>query len=209
MCVKWVCRRVRPWSPGGVVVRPGRTPGAGLRFHGAAPDRASLYERLGLVVCSLLLVGMVGCSDTAEDLEAYLFGPGGMEAALAEEARVIEQFNQQVNQNKDSEQRAQVVARLLRQQILPAYSSVLGRMNGLSVENKTVLELHRAYLAIAGQQKQVLEDLLRLLEGEDFSSPAEINTINLRLAKLRNRQSDWERELRRLCAKYEVTSPEP
>jgi hypothetical protein len=150
----------------------------------------------------VLLAILAGCSDTGEELDAYLFGPGGMEMLLAEEARVIEEFNEQINRDANSEERAQAVAELLREQVLPGYAQVLGRMKRLRVENKRVSKLHEAYLDIAERQKQAFEELLGLLEAEDFKALAR---VNLHLAQLRNRRSDWEQELRRLCEKHEVT----
>ena len=202
--------KVGPGGAGGPPDEPTRAAGSGLVPAASLDLVPAAGRRLGtrlpgwpgLAAGSFLLAVLVGCSDTGEDLEAYLFGPGGMEAVLAEESRVIEQFNEQVNQDVQSEQRAQGVARLLRERVLPAYTGVLGRMRRLQVDNKRVLELHNAYLEITARQKQVFEELLGMLEAEDFGA---LTRVNLHLAKLRNRRTDWEQELRRLCEKYEVT----
>ena len=153
----------------------------------------------------LLAAASAGCRDTAEDLAAYLFGPGGMEAVLAEEARVIGEFNERINEEANSEERAGAVAGLLRVRILPAYAAVLGRMSRVQVENKRVLRLHEAYLEITHRQKQVFEELLDLLEAEEYGA---LTRVNLHVAKLRNRRTDWEAELRRLCQKHEVSRGE-
>ncbi|UCG34490.1 MAG: hypothetical protein JSU68_07575 [Phycisphaerales bacterium] len=159
---------------------------------------------------SLLLWGVLGaavggCADTQEDLQVYLFGSGGMESLLAEESAVIEQFNEQVNKDPESEERAKTVAGLLRRDILPAYNAVLERMRRLEIRNKKIRRLHEEYLEITAGQKETFEELLALLEAEEIGS---VVRVNLHLAKLRNRRTDWRQTLRQMCADYEVARPD-
>jgi hypothetical protein len=158
-----------------------------------------------LLVWGLLTAAVGGCADTQEDLQTYLFGPGGMESLLAEENGVIERFNEQVNKDPKSEERAQAVAELLRRDVLPAYNAVLARMRRLEVGNQKIRRLHEAYLEIAAGQKETFEELLALLEADEIGS---VVRVNLHLAKLRNRRTDWRQALREMCADYEVTRPD-
>jgi hypothetical protein len=165
-----------------------------------SPRRAGTPLLLGLLAATA-----GGCADTEEDLQTYLFGPRGMESLLAEENRVIERFNEQVNKDPESEERAKAVAGLLRRDILPSYNAVLERMRRLEVGNKKVRRLHEEYLEITTGQQDAFKELLALLEAEEIGS---VVRVNLHLAKLRNRRTDWRQALRQMCADYEVTRPD-
>lgn len=152
----------------------------------------------------LLLASTIGCGDTAEALEAYLFDPPAMADLVAEEARIIDRFNERINENPDSPDRAAEVTKLLNESILPPYRTLVLRMNALSVQNKRVRRLHAGMLEICSDQQRVLENLADLVQNANFQALSEVNR---RLASLRLRRAKWERELRDLCQRHEVTRP--
>ena len=157
-----------------------------------------------LCVCSVVMGGAAGCGDTPEALHAYLFGPQGMAALVAEEAEVIEQFNRGINTDPESLDRAESVRKMLRDEILPRYRGVADRMRRISVENKRVAALHGEMLAISGEQQAVLEDLAELVENGDLEA---VSGVNERLGSLGRRRALWEKQVKALCRKYEVTQP--
>lgn len=163
-----------------------------------------MARRVAIGLCCFLLACTLGCGDTAEALEAYLLDPPAMADLVAEEARIIDQFNGRINKNPDSPDRAGNVATLLNEEILPPYRTLVLRMNGLSVQNKRVRRLHANMLEICAEQQRVLENLADLVQNADFQALSEVNQ---RLASLRLRRAAWERELRDLCQRYEVTRP--
>ncbi len=157
-----------------------------------------------LCAWSVMVVGAAGCGDTPEALDAYLFGPTGMAALVAEEAEVIEQFNRGINTDLESPDRAESVRKLLREDVLPRYRGVADRMRRISVENTRVAALHGEMLAISGEQQAVLEDLAELVENGDFEA---VSGINERLGSLGRRRAVWEVQVEALCRKYEITQP--
>ena len=173
----------------------------------------------GTAALGLALPLAAGCRDTEEDLDRYV--KGQMRALLAEERRLIEEFNERLAREYAEEEQAVEVARYLGERLVPQYVELHQRMAGLAVENRKIGRLHERYLAIAEEQRRAFEDLLALAdqaartwaeeppEAEpdeaDEPPPRSLEEVNASLSRLARARAAWEEDLRKLCRKYDVT----
>jgi hypothetical protein len=207
-------------SPGG---GQGTTSGPGQQEN---PTLSAIAGRrllsCGVVVLGLALPGAAGCRDTEEDLDRYV--KGQMRALLADERRLIEEFNERLSREYAEEEQAAQIARYLGESLIPEYVDLQQRMARLTVENRKIERLHERYVAIVDEQRQAFEDLLALAEqaartwneeqpeaesdetDEPLPAPRRSREeVNASLSRLARARAAWEEDLRKLCRKYDVT----
>ena len=172
----------------------------------------------GMAALGFAVLLAAGCRDTEADLDRYV--KGQMRALLAEERRLIEEFNERLAREYAEEEQAVEVARYLGERLVPQYVELHHRMAGLAVENRKIGRLHERYVAIAEEQQRAFEDLLALAEqaartwaeeqpeadpDETDEPPRSLEEVNASLSRLARARAAWEEDLRKLCRKYDVT----
>lgn len=155
------------------------------------------FKNLVLLV-SIVSIAFFSCKDTPENPELDNYVNKTMPAFMKEELAIMKEFDSLTNVKKINEPKTDTLVRTI---IIPKYAKFIEKLDTISIKDTALIKIHQQYINVSRAQLENLTYFIGSIK-EDMSKRSD--SLMQKVSRQGFMMSNWNKDIRALCAKYDI-----
>jgi hypothetical protein len=151
-----------------------------------------------LLAFSIVSIVIISCKSTPENPEVENYVKNTMPTFMKEELAIMKEFDSLTNVKKINKPNADTVVRSI---TIPKYTKFIEKLDTMTIKDTALLNVHQQYINVTKLQ---LENLSYFISTVNMETNQRSDSLMQKISLQNSMMSNWNRDIRMLCKKYDI-----